>query len=72
MPKMKHVLNINQNVSENDSIIVEDILRDKVKATLSYNQQLTLDKKLTKVYHFCLIFTPSIAVNFCLLVTLRY
>ena len=28
MPKMKHVLNINQNISENDSIIVEDILRD--------------------------------------------
>ena len=28
MPKIKHVLNINQNISENDSIIVEDILRD--------------------------------------------
>ena len=28
MPKMKHVLNINQNISENDSIIVEDILKD--------------------------------------------
>ena len=26
MPKIKHVLNINQNLSENDSIIVEDIL----------------------------------------------
>ena len=28
MPKIKQVLNINQNISENDSIIVEDILRD--------------------------------------------
>ncbi len=28
MSKIKHVLNINQNISENDSIIVEDILRD--------------------------------------------
>jgi hypothetical protein len=28
MQEMKHVLNINQNISENDSIIVEDILRD--------------------------------------------
>ena len=28
MAKLKHVLNINQNLSLNDSIIVEDILRD--------------------------------------------
>ena len=28
MPKIKQVLNINQDISENDSIIVEDILRD--------------------------------------------
>ncbi len=28
MPKIKHVLNINEKISYNDSLIVEDILKD--------------------------------------------
>tara|TARA_X000000368_G_C22980606_1_gene689735 strand:- start:49 stop:207 length:159 start_codon:yes stop_codon:yes gene_type:complete len=44
MNKLKHVLNINQNISENDSIIVEDILKD----TLLKLKKL---KTIEKIYY---------------------
>lgn len=52
MPKMKHVLNINQNVSENDSIIVEDILRDtlfklkKLKSVKKFYYQINVSYEI--------------------------
>lgn len=48
MTKLKHVLNINQNISENDSIIVEDILRDtllklkKLKSLKKFHYQINV------------------------------
>ena len=49
---MKHVLNINQNVSENDSIIVEDILRDtlfklkKLKSVKKFYYQINVSYEI--------------------------
>ena len=42
MPKIKQVLNLNKDISENDSIIVEDILRDTLLKV----------KKLENIEHF--------------------
>ena len=52
MPKIKHVLNINQNISENDSIIVEDILRDtllklkKLKSIKKFYYQINVSYEI--------------------------
>ena len=54
MNKLKHVLNINQNISENDSIIVEDILRDtllklkKLKSIEKFYYQINVSYEIEK------------------------
>ena len=52
MTKIKHVLNIKQNISENYSIIVEDILRDtllklkKLKSVKKFYYQINVSYEI--------------------------